>query len=588
MNKNKRFSLLIFLFAANAFLCSPNLLFAQIIRRSIDLNKAVPSWQTVLGGKIVSSVAKTSSGFAFLTDGRSLSIVSEEGNLIFQKQMSGKSSEFLSSEGDFICAITSENNLNFLNPSGFILWTKKIPDSALYPPFFGSDGRIFVVNKKGVNCFGIDGKQKWQISTNEPGKIPVCRLPDETFLLFLKDEQNGKTRGIRFSVFGEILEELTFSGKIIDAVSCLYGTLIVFNDGSYGLCAVQNEGAISLWIKNVEQNDAKAKIALSSISGEKSVLYKQTNEETVALVIDNKSGKTINEFPIGNLNLSDIRNKSATKQGFFISDSSRAIEFDENGMIFWEAKLPEKELLANITYTQNNLLIVFMNNWLINGYLMNQSVGTSKNSNTNSNEEKSKSQNLNPNEKENYSNLSELNLICKKYKSGNYGSDERHMSDVIKGEMQSYINSLSVLKPSYRENVSFYTQNPVYTQRVLEAAADSGTNVFAKDFAKLLSLETNPDLLKMLIINAGKSSFDSECEILSAFEDIVLNRMEKTDSALAKLICESTYQIVRFMGKESFYNKGKAVISHFLYPQYGKTSANIARETLKNIMKLQM
>lgn len=81
--------------------------------------------------------------------------------------------------------------------------------------------------------------------------------------------------------------------------------------------------------------------------------------------------------------------------------------------------------------------------------------------------------------------------------------------------------------------------------------------------------------------------YDKSGEILSAFIAIS-GRLTKKDSAAAKLLCDSTYKIVAFMGRPALYRQGKQILSQLMFPQYPKETRDYARQTLEKIISLEL
>ncbi len=582
MNLRKFIILYIFLFPMIS-------LFGQTPIRTVDLSKQKPSWQAVIGGEAVAPVTETSYGFAIVSDGRMVSACTSTGNVMWQKSIRGRPSPLFTSWGDFLYTITDKSTLNLLNPSGATVWSVNTGFEVTSSPVTGYDGRIFVAGNNKIACFGLKGIKKWEIKTPDLSSLPVYTLPDGSLLLIEKNPADDKTKGIRISPFGELQEEITFASQIITAAECSDGILMSFSDGSFGLCSVKENSVISKWVLKDNQGLSPVKCIISGELFSAFVCNKGQNSRVY--IINNQTGMLENDFSTGILDSSQITFSRKTAQGFFISDRFKAIEFDERGTVFWEAKLPSRNNWSYIIYSKNNQLLLCMKDWGLNSYVMSQTV-SSKNS-VKKTERKSYiiSSSLIQNiDGVIYSSVSEedISSIASSFSEGNYGPAEKQMLSVIKEQTENYIHQLNSATVFARTKENFYGSNPVYTQKILNAVANSQTDVFDSDIAELLSLEKDPLLLTPLIACAAAIAYDKDGMILSAIENSTVSNIGRKDTKSAILICDTVYEIVRYMGRPALYKQGKSILSKFMYPQYDKSIKDYARHTMTKIAKLEI
>ncbi len=555
--------------------------------RSVNISKTKPSWQAVIGGESVAPVAQTSYGFAVVTDGRMISTCTFSGNVMWQKSIQGRPSSAFTSCGDFLYAVTNDSVINFINPSGKTVWSADSCFKIIQSPLCGRDGRVFVYGTQNVACYGLKGSQKWNLKIEDAQICQINELPDGTLLALTKNEENSKTKGIRISPFGQILENITFAGKIVFASNSSDGILLSFSDGSFGLCTSEDAAAVSKWVlKNQPSSIIKAIISSKEISA---LFY---NEGTLLkiLIIKNKTGELLKTFSCGNLNLNDITSLRATPQGFFISDSFRAIEFNQEGTVFWEAFLPSRAKWNYISYTNSNQLLLCQKDWTLNAYVMNQSVNGKKNS---INQEKihpytKPSKQIQKYDGVIYSSISSKRIeeIKKAFYSKNFGTSEKQMLEELQELSLCYKEELYELSKNSHEDNSFFSKNPLYTQPVLQAMSESETDIFTGDFAILLQNENSPLMLQTLIAQAGNCLYDRDGEILKAFENIITKKLMRKDTKTAELICDSTYKIVSFMGRPAFYKQGKQIVSALMSSRFDKEIQEYARTTFSKIMNL--
>ena len=65
-------------------------------------------------------------------------------------------------------------------------------------------------------------------------------------------------------------------------------------------------------------------------------------------------------------------------------------------------------------------------------------------------------------------------------------------------------------------------------------------------------------------------------------------KLQKKDVKLAKLLCDSTYKIVAFMGRPALYRQGKQILSNFMTDRFDRQVRSYAGETFTKILKLEL
>lgn len=556
--------------------------------RSVNISKTKPSWQAVIGGESVAPAAQTSYGFAVVTDGRMISTCTFRGNVMWQKSIQGRPSSAFTSFGDFLYAVTNDSVLNFINPSGKTLWSVDCGFKVIQSPLCGRDGRVFVYGNKNLACYGLKGSRKWNLEIEDAQLRQINELPDGSLLALTENEENSKTKGIRISPFGQILENITFAGKIVCASNSTDGVLLSFSDGSFGLCTSENSETVSRWVLKNPASSSIIKLIISS-KDISAMLYNEGTQLKV-LMIKNQTGELLKTFSCGTLNLNDIVSFRATLQGFFVSDSFRAIEFDGDGNIFWEAFLPSRANWNYISYTDFNQLLLCQKDWTLNAYLMNQSV---KNKKTLFSQKEiqpytTPSKKIQKYDGIIYSSISQERIeeIKNAFYSKKFGTEEKQMLEELQELSLCYKEELYDSAKNSREDNSFFSKNPLYTQPFLQAMSESETDIFTGDFAVLLQNETSPLMLQTLIIQAGNSLYDKDGEILKAFENIITKKLMRRDTKTAELICDATYRIVSFMGRPAFYRQGKQIVSVLMSSRFDTETQEYARTTFSKIMSL--
>lgn len=567
-------------------LLSSAMLFADGALRSADLSTQRPSWQAVIGGEAVAQIAETSFGFCVPSDGRMVSACTYSGNVIWQKSVKGKPAGHFSSWNDFLIAVTDRTKLNLINPSGRTAWTRDCGFEIKAPPLSGWDGRIFVQGENAISCYGLEGGLKWTRELSSLSSLPSAEFPDGSLLIFLSRLDDGKTAGIRISPFGEILEKITFAGQITSAVSCSDGVLMSFLDGSAGLCQVNDRDSESKWVIHSAQNVFNLIIPGSSSSA---FLSSSPSGEGQAVIIENGTGRQINEFSLGSLDSKNIRYARPTAQGFFASDSSRALEFSSDGTVYWEAKLPQKSRWDFIKYTDRSQILLCMKDWTLNAYTMSQNVGKGHEIKSLERSYTRASSSVQKYDKVTYIStpLSRMEEIRETFSQGSYSEKEKDMLSELEETAQEYLTELTSDASSRRERKSYFSSNPVYTQVFIQAMSLSQTDTFTSSMAQMLELEKDPLILNILLREAGNQGYDGNGEILGSFM-MIAERLTNKDTTASKILCDSTYKIVAFMGRPALYRQGKQILTQLMFPQYPKETRDYARQTLEKIISLEL
>lgn len=557
--------------------------------RTADLTKQQSSWLAVSGGTVVAPPVETDYGFAVFTDGRMIFAFSDKGTVLWQKAVNGRQSPYLAAFGDFLYVITANKKLNLVNPSGLTLWTADVGFDVIESPFVGRDGRVFVRGKNALACYGLNGIRKWIIVTSDAGKIPLLECNDGSLLVLSNQLKEGKSTGIRISPFGEILETITFTGKIIAAASCKDGILLSQDDETIGLCSVIHGTAESVWVANSLAKSNFTHIAVAH-DGETAAFFNQKGKKTSISLVAINTGTLIAQAELGELQLKNLSYLRATKAGFYLSDEKRAIECEPNGTLIWQTTLPKKNKWDYAFYNAQNYLILCQKDWSLRAYLMNQTVEkkpvapaqTERPSYVATGAVKSTIGSMNLD----HLSSDALTTISTALSQGDYGANEQAWLSAVKTEMQSYFLDASAVLRSSHDGMSYFKANPVYTQSLIQIMAQSGTDAFAEEFATLLETEKEPSRLALAIQEAGKQGYDGDGTMLAAFETIAAHKLTARDQNTLKILCDATYEICRFMGRPALATKGRTILGYLFFPQFDKTIRDYARETLARLKDL--
>ena len=554
-----------------------------------DLTRQQPSWVAVGAGTAVAPPVETDFGFVVFTDGRMISAFSRTGTRLWQKAVNGKQTPYLTAFGDFLYVITAGRTLNLVNPSGLTLWSVNVGFVVTESPLVGRDGRVFVRGKNALACYGLSGIRKWSIVTGEADTIPLLTFDDGSLLAVSRQTKDGASTGIRVSPFGEVLETLTFTGRIIAASTCDAGILISQDDKAIALCNVRDDKAVKAWVINSAARGNAAHICVTH-DGTAAAFFSAGGKGTTFSLVSIATGTLLEQAELGDIQLKNLSFLRATTAGFLLADEKHALECKPDGSLIWQAELPKKSTWDFVFYTTRNDLVLCQKDWSLRAFLMRQTVerqmpqsahvdhpsyltiGTAKSTIGNLNIERLSAQTL-----------AQMSAGLKR---GDYGKSERTWLSNLKSEMQSYFMDEASVMRGRRDGGSYFKEHPIYTQSLIQLMAQFGSDCFADEFVTLLTREKDPSLLALTIREAGRQGYDGEGKILAALESVAEHRLSPRDQNALKILCDATFSICRFMGRPALVTKGKAILTYLFLPQFDTATRDYARKTLARLKDL--
>lgn len=573
------------------------------LKAAETLNNLNTNWSIVMPGKVMVEPAVTSYGFSVITDSKLLSTYSSNGILLWETTVPRyRDAKIYVLADDFILLSTEKNSkLTLLNPSGVELWNKELDFQVTSNPLSGRDGRFFVCGNDEIECLGITGITKWKLNTENLSQVPVQSLPDGSIVAFLSKTQDGKTKGIRISPFGEIMEEILFSGQVVSASTHTEGIALTFTDGSAGYFTLEENQSRNKWV--LQNNGAggngtiqpgKCQFLILDDSSVPYIFYMQAFTRSVNIYkVNPKDGQVISSFRIDNIDTSNISQLYYTKSGIFICDSKTGWFYNDSGIELWSAVLPDKKGKTEwnyLIYTFDNHFIICNTNWTLNCYRVSQAT---KNRTVTK-------QNLN------YSNwykidTTDFEYIFREKIEGDVVSPQR-LSELKKGNYEKeeivYISQLlsacqvlrTVLSSNNKTNwdgLSIFDKDSIGTEQLLNQLHLYSTDTFNSYEAFFLQKITNKSLLITLLKGIAENGYDPDGSVLSALQ-ILAKKTSYKDELILTNICDAVYSVCNFMGRPAYNSKGKEILQNFLFPNFNSTTRTYARETLKKISALDL
>ncbi|NLM00841.1 MAG: hypothetical protein GX220_05240 [Treponema sp.] len=557
------------------FLLVNFLLFAEIENNFINLDELEPKWQTVLGGSVIGEPVYSSYGFCVVLDGRSIASITGDGKIYWQKSFRGNPSKHISvTKDDFVYFISDENQLNFLNPNGFLLWKIETPEIVTTAPKCGRDGRVFITGKNSLSCYGLNGKTRFTIFTDDSSNIPLQELPDGSLLFFMEKKVNNCSTALRISPYGKIMEEIIFTGIVNCALETNFGVLLGFLNGNMGLCSVKNDTAVSLWTM---QLNLGIPIVFAVDNTNAFVLMNNCVCVSFNLGIE-KPENILWKYYIEDFNL--IKDEklttiiSSNTVTFVGKKSIASLKF--NGTLDFQSNLNEKNFYA---YTPWGNILEFNENWIVSSFSLRNYY--TKNTKSVIKTPRNYSKNWLGKNIYAYETFELINL----YKIGNFGSAETDYITVINAKIQElssyYIKDI-------KERYTLENDFPIdYRNSIIELLGETGCTNFSYMFAQILRQETDVTLILTALKSIEKHGFDYDGTILTALDEIVQRKARYNRQNLIPL-CDAVFSICKVMGKPAIFSKGKSILSRLNSRYFDSNIKDYAQKTLKKLIALQI
>ena len=598
MHKTSKFlyNLIIFLiFSAG------NALFSQ--SRAVERNFATeePNWSLTLNGKIIAPPQATSYGFAVLTDGRTVYAASDDGTVLWQRQLGGRISPYLTVlDGDFLLTVFRGNTLTLLNPEGLPLWSVRVPFTLAASPFIGRDARIFIRGKTDIACYGIKGVCKWHIRTEEQDTHPIQELPDGSVVVLLAKPDNGKTTALRISPFGEIIEKFAFTGIVASCVSSSQGGILVtLKSGGAGLCAIDGKNKTSTkWALSrtkgslpLPANDGSFFIPYSST---RAALVQPAGGDAAVTFYTLSDGEASTHYRVSGIDVSRISYIKPFLRGMAFADANSAVFCTERESAVWNVHLPDMNGSSDpwnyLLYTESGYLIMCKKSWTIAGFRVVQNVGGGQ---------------LRRQERGNYNAffttetpLYDMYEIEGKLDtgltgterrsaldSGMYGPLEKAWASELKSACEAYRSARTSAQTTTRTKRSVFIEDVAGTDAMFKQLARYGTSTESEIIARLIEAEGVGVHLPTLIAQAGECAYDPAGSMLDSL-DKAFRSIPSQNTRLLQTLCDTVFSICRFMGRPAFYRHGKDILARLLYPQYDPKVRAYAGQTLQKIAAL--
>ena len=553
----------------------------------IDLSAIKPSKVTVLGGAALAAAVRCESGYMIPIEGKILYAFDGEGNAVWTHGLSSKVESLSPGLGGILYAVSRKTTLCMIGPGGKELWKARPGFSMDGDPVAGRDGRVFVRGGGKVACYGLKGTRRWvtDVDGQDTG-LPLLELNDGRLLVFLTKSEGGKSCALTLSPFGKPMEELTFSGTVKSAASCGDGVLLAFADGAIGLCSVQGGKSVSSWIKaSSETRFSSAAQIVTGVFSSRTAAFLAGSPARL-LYVNTQTGQIEAEARTG-LNAASLRYKAVTAQGLALADNGTAECYSGEALPVWKATYNNSSTWSYMFISDEGFINFMGKDWVISSYRVRQSLSAGLDSQF---KEKAAVQyyafcsdsNMGSSDVYGRAISGKLSVeMMDDWKKGDYGAREQGYVSLLNSEISSIDMAYNVAGSARASSSSYYLTHPAYCQELFSLAASSQLASFAPYIARLMIKTSGSPLSLTLVKAAGETAFDADGSMLDA---LMYTAQHSANDGVLIAICDATYEICRFMGRNTFIRKGNAILGYLLYPQFSQRVHDYAKKTLDRLI----
>ena len=519
------------------------------------------SWQTVLSGNVLSKIEPSSYGFVVITEGRLLNAFSENGQILWQRNLGQKGSGFcVSMNGDFVYTAI-DKKLSLFNTSGIALWTIETKTPIVEKPLPGWDGRLFVREKNAISSYTINGLLRFRLEVSDGLDFPLLTLNDGSLLYMQKKNLSGKSTALRISPFGAILEEIIFVDTITSLTESKKGLILGLENGNLAVCHVVDNLFDTKWSIKIENKNI-----LDVFFWEDSILV-QFTDGSFAL-FDEESKEEI--WQTGSITKEKIEDAIFDMEKGIFRSFSRIFVINKDGSVEKNIQVQNNSRFSGLT--ESGFFVEVKDDWSISAYRI------ALVENRLHKQSQIKTYPLPPvkaSSAELYKNAPAL------LQSINLFETEAELISRLRLDIKTVQNSyLFMEKPSQ----SF--EMLALKIKTIQNAAYLGTGEPMSFFESILDRESDESILFQCLRAIQKNAYDYDMRLLLAIEKRLVHTNQISD-ALLEEYCYTITEICRFMGRKTFMRKGKDLLFSFLDAKYKMAVQETARECLEKIIAFE-
>ena len=523
-------------------------------------------WKSVVGGDVVAPPKITSYGFVSISDGRILNASTEQGTVIWREYIKGKPSEFFSVTDSNFIYLTTDNckKLSLYNPDGRFLWTIELETPAIADPFAGQDGRVFIQEENAISCYGTKGIMKWRLELPE-SNIPLIEMNDGSLLYVLAEPKGNSSIAVRFSPYGEKIEEIEFFDILTILKSHENGVILGFENGLVGSCSIIDNKFVHTWSA---EHSSSTLTPVDIILGKTGFCVIFSDGQIREYSLETQEVFWQSKLPSNFINEENYSAHvdngyvfATTKSAFFYSSEKSGF----GGILDWQQDIDYKGNAYFPIVTQSGYLVLSHDNWVIAGYkLANFSeerevveVETSK-----------VYQSF-------YPKKTVLKYDMKDFlftlKSGNYGIIEAEYKKYLDNAIANY--QIEYMNSEKNNNISSKSQNLVAT-----SFFDSSHYNYVVE--SLLENEKESFYITLALQIASNIAYDPHGIMLKSIKNYYYQNKMRLSNNVTLEIANAIFAISNYMGDIAFLSGGKDILFDIL--DYNK-SLYVQQQVQKNL-----
>ena len=547
--------------------------------KSVNLARMRMNWATALPGKIIGQPLKNGSSYVAVHDGGGIIAFTEDGKILWQQNFDEPLSPFLSiGASGMIYAISKSNKIFLLRSDGSTVWSADAGFEIIGAAMPGRDGRVYIRGKENVACYGNKGTRRWKEEIRgQDTSIGLTELNEGTLLIF--EQRSDGTVARTITPFGEKTSAFLMNGKVIDARTVQEGSLISFSDGKV-ILATETDGKLYFdW--TIKAGPSPLIVTHGHTPGTASILSGNSS-----MLIQTETGKVLATYP--SVSSSGIISSGKTRQGLFFANQTSALCYSDSGEEEWSVTLNPKKKISTLFATDSGYLVLCTNSWTVEAYRIKQiptpqdySPPPSFKSGTYSAmyaKTGAVSTNLHGRA------ISEDSVLSmkKSFFEGDFGKSEKDWMAVLDAEMTTIDKHWSLTISQTQTETLFFQKNLDYAKEIINLASSTENTAFHEAITVMLRKNTDTRKLEWLVQAAGNMAMDEDFLMLAEMVKIA-QKYNKNDTLLL-LICDSTYEICSYMGRDAFISQGNEVLSTMLGSKYSQQVRSYARATMEKLL----
>ncbi len=533
------------------------------------------TWQSVVGGDVVAAPKRTSYGFIMLSEGRIMNASTENGTIIWRRNIKGLPSQYFSVTSENFVYITTDNasKLSLYNPDGTFLWEVELQTPTVLDPFPGRDGRVFIAEENAISCYGVHGKRKWRTEVPKGAGLPLVEMNDGSLLYILDFTKNGASVAMRISPYGEKLEEIEFIDTITAIEAYDDGVLLGFANGAIGSCAVVNNvtettGSVALANRGLIPKD----IVIGS--GGFSVLF--ANNSVSEYSLDDQSLYWSQKLPSTlskDVYASYIDNTYVFASSEYVA-SYYAASTKVGGLLAWERDIKPVSQGSFPVVTHSAYLVLSHENWNISGYQLLDTeaefTGVEGVHNRSVSYKGFRSASARKGDG--------VSLMAENLQLGDYGVQEAEYRRTIDNAISTYRDEYF----SFIANSNIAEKSQTYT---IASMFESSEYNYAVPL--MLTNELDPYFTQLALQVATNIAYDPKEIMLKAIENYYNKNKAKMNENSLFSLCDAVYSICRYMGRPALTKRGKQILSDILQSTPDATVQKKVSDTLYLFIELE-